>query len=164
MPEMLGVEKSSHPLLCPCGDVHTGLTLCLHLPGRYIRIALGGSHHQLCWFRESRQPRSECPLMLAHEAVERVCPSLSPLTSGALLAMVVVSGLGDLCLPLHPSFSVCLSVSKCVLCMGAAVLLEEDPILISSPDCHQLCEDLSFVFKVTQRYLGLRPQHLDLET
>ena len=59
--------------------------------------------------------------------VERVCPISPPLTSGALLAMVVVSGLGDLCLPLHPSSSVCLSVSKCVLCMGMAVLLEEDP-------------------------------------
>ena len=63
----------------------------------------------------------------AHEVCGESLSHLSPLTSGALLAMVVVSGLGDLCLPLHPSFSVCLSVSKCVLCMGTAVLLEEDP-------------------------------------
>ena len=52
---------------------------------------------------------------------------LSPLTSGALLAMVGVSGLGELHLPLHPSSPVCLSVFKSVLCMGTAVLLEEGP-------------------------------------
>ena len=31
-----------------------------------------------------------------------------------------------------------------------------------SLDLRQLCEDLSFVCKVTLRYLGLRPQHLNL--
>ena len=31
-----------------------------------------------------------------------------------------------------------------------------------SLDLHQLCEDLSFVCKVTLRYLGLRLQHLNL--
>ena len=35
-------------------------------------------------------------------------------------------------------------------------------ILMSSLDLHKLCEDLSFVCKVTLRYSGLRPQHLDL--
>ena len=33
---------------------------------------------------------------------------------------------------------------------------------MSSLDLHQLCEDLSFVCKVTPRYLGLRLQHLNL--
>ena len=33
---------------------------------------------------------------------------------------------------------------------------------MSSLDLHKLCEDLSFVCKVTLRYSGLRPQHLDL--
>ena len=33
---------------------------------------------------------------------------------------------------------------------------------MSSLDLHQLCEDLSFVCKVTPRYSGLRLQHLDL--
>ena len=33
---------------------------------------------------------------------------------------------------------------------------------MSSLDLHQLCEDLSFVCKVTLRYLGLRLQHLTL--
>ena len=35
-------------------------------------------------------------------------------------------------------------------------------LLLSSLDSHQLCEDLSFVCKVTLRYLGLRLQHLNL--
>lgn len=52
---------------------------------------------------------------------------LSLLTSRALLALVGVSGLGELHLPLHPVPPVFLSVSKCVLCMGIAVLLEEGP-------------------------------------
>ena len=96
--------------------------------GSHIRIALRGSHYQLCWFR---RPAAEVKVSAdvgAHEVCGESLSHLSPpLTSGALLAMVVVSGLGDLCLPLHPSSSVCLSVSKCVLCMGMAVLLEEDP-------------------------------------
>ena len=33
---------------------------------------------------------------------------------------------------------------------------------MNSLDLHQLCEDLSFVCKVTPRCLGLRPQHLNL--
>jgi len=33
---------------------------------------------------------------------------------------------------------------------------------MNSLDFHQLCEDLSFVCKVTRRYLGLRLQHLNL--
>ena len=63
----------------------------------------------------------------AHEGCGESLSHLSPITSGALLAMVIVSGLGDLGLPLHPNSPVCLSVSKCVLCMGTAVLLEEGP-------------------------------------
>ncbi|CAM9175696.1 unnamed protein product, partial [Rangifer tarandus platyrhynchus] len=43
-----------------------------------------------------------------------------------------------------------------------AVLLEEGPSLMCSLDLHQLCEELSFVCKVTPRYLGLGLQHLTL--
>ena len=60
-------------------------------------------------------------------AVERVCPISPPSFLGALLAMVGVSGFEELHLPLHPSSPVCLSVSKSVLCVGTAILLEEGP-------------------------------------
>ena len=36
-------------------------------------------------------------------------------------------------------------------------------LLLSSLDSHQLCEDLSFVCKVTLRYLGLRRHHLNFK-
>ena len=44
-----------------------------------------------------------------------------------MLAMLGISGFQELCLPLHPSSPVCLSVSKCVLFMGTAALLDEGP-------------------------------------
>ena len=112
--------------------------------------------------QEARQRRSRCWLTLAlMRAVEHLS-HLSSISSRALLALVGVSGLGDLCLPLHPSSPVCLSVFKCALHMGTAVLLEEGPSLMCSLELHQLCEELSFVCKVTPRYLGLGLQHLTL--
>ena len=63
----------------------------------------------------------------SHESCGEILSHVSPLTSGAFLAMVGVSWLGQLRLPLHLSSPVCLSVSKCVLCMGTAILSEEDP-------------------------------------
>ena len=75
-----------------------------------------------------RQLKLRCQLTLALvRAVVRVCPISPPSLPGALLAKVGVSGLEELHLPLHPSSPVCLSVSKCVLCMGTAILLEEGP-------------------------------------
>ena len=63
----------------------------------------------------------------AREGCGESLSHLSPSLPGALLAMVCVSGLEELHLPLHPSSPVYLSVSKCVLCMGTAILLEEGP-------------------------------------
>ena len=108
-------------------DVRTRPTLWLHLPTVTSGLHPVAQSTNLVgsggW-----QPRSRCWLTLAvTRAVERVCPISSPLSSKVLLAMVRVSGLGELCLPLHPSSPVCLSVFKSVLCMGTAVLLEEGP-------------------------------------
>ena len=74
-----------------------------------------------------RQLKLRCLLTLALVRAVENLSHLSPITSRALLAMVGVSGLEELHLPLHPSSPVCLSVSKCVLCMGTAILLEEGP-------------------------------------
>ena len=52
-----------------------------------------------------QQLRSRCRLtlvlMMDVESLSHICP----LTSGALLAMVGMSGLGELCLPPRPEFS-----------------------------------------------------------
>ena len=63
----------------------------------------------------------------SHEGCGESLSHLFPPHFRALLAMVVMSGLEDLHLPLHPGSPVCQSVSKYVLCMGTAILLEEDP-------------------------------------
>ena len=66
-----------------------------------------------------------CQLTLAFvRVVERVCP-ISPLSlPGHCWPWWVCPGLGFL---FTWSCLVCLSVSKCVLCMGTAILLEEGP-------------------------------------
>ena len=95
--------------------------------GSRFRIEPSGSNYELCWFR---RPAAEVKVSANFGSLEGCGESLShlsPLTSRALLAMVGVSGLGELRLPLHPSSPVCLSVFKSVLCMGTAVLLEEGP-------------------------------------
>ena len=108
-------------------DVRAGLIVWLHLPAAATGFHLVAQSRNLVG-SGGRQPRLRCWLTLAlMRAVERVCPISFPLSSRALLAMVRLSGLGELCLPLHPSSPVCLSVSKYVLCMRTAVLLEEGP-------------------------------------
>ena len=109
-----------------------------------------------------REPRLRCRLTLVLMRDVESLSHLSHLTSRALLAMVGVSGLGELRLPLHPEFS---SVSVCLyMCplYGDSCPVRGGSILMSSLDLHQLCEDLSFVCKVMPRYLGLRLQHLTL--
>ena len=87
---------------------------------------LGGSNYKPCWFR---RPAAEVEVSAEVGSCEGCRESLShpPPHFWALLAMVGVSGLEDLRLPLHPSSPVCLSASKCALCMGTAILLEEGP-------------------------------------
>ena len=52
-----------------------------------------------------QQLRSRCRLMLVLMTDVESLSHISPLTSGALLAMVGVSGFGELHLPLHPEFA-----------------------------------------------------------
>ena len=124
---MLGVKSSPHSLLAPaerCTDRADPLS---SFASSHVRIALGGSNYQPSWFRRPTAKLEVSADVGSLEGCGESLSHLSPFTSGALPAMVVVSGLGDLCLPLQPSSSVCLSVSKCVLCMGTAILLEEGP-------------------------------------
>ena len=77
--------------------------------------------------------------------------------------MVGMSGLGEILLSLHHEFShVLLRLSICPM-YGDSHRVRGGSILISSLDVPQLCEDLSFVYKVTLKYLGLRLQDLTLK-
>ena len=126
---MLGMEKSSpHTPLPLQRDVRTGLTLCLHFPAVVSGPhRLGGSTYEPCWFRSPVAEVKVSADVASHEGCGESLYYLFPLTFRALLAMVSMPGLGELCLPLHLSSPVSLSVSNCVLCMGTAILLEEGP-------------------------------------
>ena len=128
MPEVLGVEKPSphSPLALAERCLHWADTLS-SIAGSDVRIAAYGSNYEPCWFRRPAANVEVSGDVGSHEGCRESLSHLSALTSRAFLAMVGVSGLGELCLPLHPSSLVCLSVSNCVLCMGTAVLLEEGP-------------------------------------
>lgn len=96
----------------------------------------------------------------AHEGWETVCPISPPHFWGIASHAGRGLGLEISAFLFTPVLSVCLSVSKCPLYVGTAVLLEEGSILISLLlDFHQLCEDLSFV---CTEVLGIETQHLDL--
>ena len=125
VPKVLGVEKPS-PLPLR-RDVQTELTLWLNL----LAVMLGS--HRPAGSNTNRvgsggqQPRSRCQRRLAVvRAVERVCP-IHPLTSGHCWPWWVCLALKISAFLFTPVLLCACLVSKCVLCMGTAVLLEEGP-------------------------------------
>ena len=126
VPKVLGLEKTSPHAPISLAERRQGKADRLaSFAGSRIRMAPGGSKYEPCWFR---RPAAEVLADVgSHEGCGESLSHLFPPHFWALLAVVVMSGLEDLHLPLHPSSPVCLSVSKYVLCMGTAILLEEDP-------------------------------------
>ena len=128
VPKVLGLEKTSPPAPISLAERCQGKADRLaSFAGSRIRMAPGGSKYEPCWFR---RPAAEVEVLAdvgSHEGCGESLSHLFPPHFRALLAMVVMSGLEDLHLPLHPGSPVCQSVSKYVLCMGTAILLEEDP-------------------------------------
>ena len=128
VPKVLGLEKTSpHAPISLAERCQGKADRLASFAGSRIRMAPGGSKYEPCWFR---RPAAEVEVLAdvgSHEGCGESLSHLFPPHFRALLAMVVRSGLEDLHLPLHPGSPVCQSVSKYVLCMGTAILLEEDP-------------------------------------
>ena len=128
VPKVLGLEKTSpHAPISLAERCQGKADRLASFAGSRIRMAPGGSKYEPCWFR---RPAAEVEVLAdvgSHEGCGESLSHLFPPHFRALLAMVVMSGLEDLHLPLHPGSPVCQSVSKYVLCMGTAILLEEGP-------------------------------------
>ena len=120
VPKVLGVEKPSP--LAPAERCPHRADPLASFAGSHVRVTQAGwLKYKPCWFR---RPAVEVEVSAEIGSCEGYRESLShPLPHfWALLAMVGMSGLEELRLPLHLSSPVCLSVSKCVLCIGTTVL------------------------------------------
>ena len=156
-------EWRSHPTTPPLlwqRDVCTGLTLCLQLPG-----VTSGSQHMAPTMNRvgsgDQQPTSRCQVILdLMKAVGRVCPISLPSLPGHFWPWWVCLGWESSAFLFTPVL-LCAYLFLCPL-YGDSCPVRGRSILMSSLDLHQLCEDLSFVCKVTPRYLGLGLQNLTL--
>ena len=103
---MLGVGKSSPH--CPLAPVERCLDRADPLSpiaDSRFRVQAGWLSYIPCWFRRSAAEVKVSADIGSFVGCGESLSHLSPITSRTLLAMVGMSGLGELCLPLHPEFS-----------------------------------------------------------